>query len=400
MPFDPHRRMQATTDPFVVPLPGDEPQRPAGAASETGDYPPEQRGDNWLEAHGGNGATTPSERTSETKTNGRYNPTAKDKKPPSWGEPIPASLLQLPVARPWLWEGYLAPGNITLLSALWKAGKTTLLWHLLKVFEQGGTFCGKNVEASRVLYVTEESEGRWAKRRDDLLLTDNVSFFVRPFLSRPDWSDWSAFILHVSDWIKGHPVGLVVFDPLVNLWPVRDENDNAQVLSALLPLHNITKQNAGLLLAHHVRKGDGNEATASRGAGSLTGFVDTIIELRRFNAGDRHDRRRVLTAYGRDEETPEELVVELDKTARTYTAQGDRAESAMSDMMPVILSILPTEPPGWSKTEILENWPEGKAGPGSQRLVDALHRGTRNGDWILTGDGKRGSPHCWYREVK
>ena len=31
----------------------------------------------------------------------------------------------------WLWEGYLMPGGVTLLTSLWKSGKTTLLALLL-----------------------------------------------------------------------------------------------------------------------------------------------------------------------------------------------------------------------------------------------------------------------------
>src|SRR5207249_5540967 len=31
----------------------------------------------------------------------------------------------------WLWHGLLGPGKLTLLTSLWKSGKTTLLAHLL-----------------------------------------------------------------------------------------------------------------------------------------------------------------------------------------------------------------------------------------------------------------------------
>jgi hypothetical protein len=33
--------------------------------------------------------------------------------------------------QPWLWQGYLAPATVTLLTGRWKAGKTTLLSVLL-----------------------------------------------------------------------------------------------------------------------------------------------------------------------------------------------------------------------------------------------------------------------------
>ena len=38
----------------------------------------------------------------------------------------------------WLWRGYLAPGQLTLLTSLWKSGKTTLLSVLLALLHQGG----------------------------------------------------------------------------------------------------------------------------------------------------------------------------------------------------------------------------------------------------------------------
>src|SRR5262249_23981306 len=49
---------------------------------------------------------------------------------------IPASQLRkADTQTSWLWHGYLTRNGITLLSALWKAGKTTLLCHLLKAFK-------------------------------------------------------------------------------------------------------------------------------------------------------------------------------------------------------------------------------------------------------------------------
>jgi len=349
--------------------------RATRAELEAAGVPLEQQGDCWQEAH--------------ASRNGE-----QEKKKPSWPKPIPASCLQLKTGQSWLWDGYIAPGCITLLSSLWKAGKTTLLAHLLKAFEDGGEFCGRAVQPSRVLYVSEESEDRWARRRDQLMLTDNISFLLRPFRGRADWSAWSDFTLYVAEWVRMNPVNLVVFDPLVNLWPVRDENDNGQVLSALLPLYNVAEVSS-LLLAHHVRKGDGTEATASRGAGALTGFVDTIVELRRYNAAEKKDRRRVLTGYGRDDDTPDELVVELSDLG--YQVHGDRAEVSLMELLPVIAGMLPDESPGWTRNEIYDNWPEGKGKPNTNRLLEALHRGTANGSWVRDGDGRRGSPWRFYR---
>jgi hypothetical protein len=44
-----------------------------------------------------------------------------------------------PRAIPWLWEGYLAPGALTLLTSLWKSGKTTLVLYVqfVRVWSNG-----------------------------------------------------------------------------------------------------------------------------------------------------------------------------------------------------------------------------------------------------------------------
>src|SRR5438067_2210940 len=42
----------------------------------------------------------------------------------------------------WLWQGYLAPGNVTLLTSQWKTGKTTLLALLLDRMKSGGVLAG------------------------------------------------------------------------------------------------------------------------------------------------------------------------------------------------------------------------------------------------------------------
>src|SRR5687767_10572418 len=64
----------------------------------------------------------------------------------------------------WLWDGYIARGNLTLLTSQWKAGKTTLLTGLLQRISADGTFLGRACAPARVLVVSEESRQHWAVR--------------------------------------------------------------------------------------------------------------------------------------------------------------------------------------------------------------------------------------------
>src|SRR5437899_3206097 len=56
----------------------------------------------------------------------------------------------------WLWHGYLAPGNVTLLTGQWKHGKTTLLAVLLAKLKAGGQLAGLRLAAARAVVVSEE----------------------------------------------------------------------------------------------------------------------------------------------------------------------------------------------------------------------------------------------------
>ncbi len=157
-----------------------------------------------------------------------------------------------------------------------------------------------------------------------------------------------------------------------------------------MPLHGIAER-AALLLLHHPRKSDGKEATASRGSGALPAFVDTILELRRHDAENRESTKRVLTGFGRWDETPAELVIELDATAHTYYALGDRQTAALDDIRETIRAMLPRERPGHGYEDLRDAWPGDKP-PTKSLLLEALRTGTDQGLWFRDGTGKKGSP--------
>ncbi len=312
-------------------------------------------------------------------------------------DPVPASQLkEVDLNTAWLWRGYLSKGSLTLFSALWKAGKTTLLANLLKAFStSGGGFCGQIVLPSRVLYVTEESEGRWAGRVSALGLRDNIEFMVRPFKSRPDWPTWEAFCKHLRGLIINRSFDAVMIDALSNIWPVKDENDAPQVQSALMPLQTAVGEQCAGCLVHHNRKSDGDEATAPRGSGAMMAFVDTIVELRRYAPKDPKDRRRVLRGYGRYDETPDEVVVELTPEGG-YQTHGTKNETGEKDILTTLIKMLPNTLPGWTVKEIESNWPSDHS-PRHQRLLDTLHHGSDSGVWNCSGEGTRGDPYRYFK---
>ena len=119
--------------------------------------------------------------------------------------------------------------------ALWKAGKTTFLVHLVRALAEGGAYCGLPISKGQVLFVTEESEARWARRRDRHGLADHIDFLIRPFSSRPGPAAWHGFLGYLADLLGRKRYDLVVFDTLTSAWPVKDENDAANVQARSTP---------------------------------------------------------------------------------------------------------------------------------------------------------------------
>lgn len=298
-----------------------------------------------------------------------------------------------PAAEPdWVWPKYVAQGAVTLLTGLWKAGKTTLMGYVLRDLYRGGGMVDLPIDGP-VLYVSEEPEGLWSERRDRLGLSPSILFLQRPTFARPDAAGWRELIAYIVKQVKELGIVLVVFDTLPSVWPVLNENDAGETTDALTPLRDVAAAGAAVLLIAHPRKSGGTEATATRGSGALPGFVDVIVELRRYNAEDSKDTRRVLTGYGRFAGIPAEMVIEL--TADGYTVLGDLGTAGHFEAIDTVRAILPTGGPGLTWDEVKNRWPSAPQ-PGQTRLRGVLTLGAQEGRWAVSGTGVRGNPFRYY----
>src|SRR5262249_32904691 len=114
----------------------------------------------------------------------------------------------------WLWHGLLARGHVTLLTGLWKTGKTTLLSLLLARRKQGGSLAGLAVQPGKTVVVSEESAALWADRARRHDFGGNVCFFPQPFLNIPSPTEWRALLERINQLHDQHGVDLLVIDPL------------------------------------------------------------------------------------------------------------------------------------------------------------------------------------------
>ena len=115
---------------------------------------------------------------------------------------------------------------------------------------------------------------------------------------------------------------------------------------------------------------------------------------------DRADCRRVLAGYGRDEDTPAELVIRLDPLDGYVCdgdcpAEADRPAVAARDLAAEILARLPGRRPGLTAEEILASWP-GETRPRRATFFAALIKGVEDGRWERAGRGVKGDPQRYY----
>jgi len=196
------------------------------------------------------------------------------------------------------------------------------------------------------------------------------------------------FIDHLAKLVTERRFDAVVLDTWSAMSPSPDENDAARMLTALTPLNRISEAGAAVLLVHHPRKSDGGEGMAARGSGALPGFVDIILELRRFAPSERADRRRTLTCFSRFDESPAEAVVEL--TGDGYRSVGTKAAARQTDRLATLADMLPTEGPGLTVQELRDAM---TPKPGLRTVRADLAEGARLGRWLQSGAGTKGDPH-------
>lgn len=254
----------------------------------------------------------------------------------------------------WVWEGFLATGHITLISALWKSGKTTLLTALFRAIEKQQLLASQQTHTSKILIVSEESKAMWYRRREDNELKLPIWLISRPLNRKMSNREWEMFLGEIVKDCKEHEIKTVIIDTLSAFWPVQNENDASIVESALLPLNQLLKQNIAVLLVHHFRKSGGEEGTAARGSGALGSHVDIMVDFKRMGEDDPSGTKRVLTGYSRFEETPREVVIDL--VEGEYKTLGSRRELAMNNKIGTVLGILKEFPEGLTADGVYDNW--------------------------------------------
>ncbi len=219
--------------------------------------------------------------------------------------------------------------HTTLMSGAPKAGKTTLIRDWIRSIgkahdshTQHSHFMLRDrlVKASRVLVFSEEAPYQWDSffadmRQENICkVATNADGAVCDFswcqiydrrhagIAPTTPLERLLWIEAVIQMVKDLKIDMVIIDPITRFLALASENDNAEVLTALVQLERVASEGGcGLLMLHHTGKSGGQ----ARGASAFLQNADVLLTLRHareeeeiLDAPDPNEVR-MLTGTGR-----------------------------------------------------------------------------------------------------
>jgi hypothetical protein len=324
---------------------------------------------------------------------GRVGPAALFVPPEQWLADLKRSA---EVPRTWLWHGYIAPANVTVLTSQSKSGKTTLLSVLLARMKAGGLLAGLSVSAGKAAVVSEESPAVWLDRSRKLDFGEHVCWFCRPFPGKPSLQQWLALLDRLAEIHARVGLSLVVIDPLAAFFPGRGENCAEIMLEFLKPLHRLTALGVAVLLLHHPGKEETAEGLAARGSTATGAFADIVLEMKWYHRPSEADRRRRLVALSRFDETPRQLVIELNTEGTDYLGHGTFGEEEYGRNLLHLRSVLADAPRKLTRQQVARRWPPDAEPPHPASLWRWLEQAVAQGQVLRDGSGRKADPFRYW----
>ncbi len=289
----------------------------------------------------------------------------------------------------WRIDGWWPTGGKAMLSAQFKAGKSTLSGNTIRALVDGTPFLDRHPvrQAGRVVLIDNELDRRTVRRwlrEQGINNQDRVDVFTLRgraaafnILDPATRARWAKLI---------GPADVLVLDclrPAMDALRLSEDKDGGVFLAALDAL--LLEARIGeVLVIHHM----GHNGERERGDSRFKDWPDAAWTLVRDNGDDtpRASARRYLRALGRDVDQAETLL-DYDPTTRRLSIGGGsrhdvKVEGALDDVL------------GWLEEQDTEQSGraiEGglRAGEHSQRAIrSAVKRGIEQG-LILTSEGER-----------
>jgi hypothetical protein len=278
----------------------------------------------------------------------------------TWREPPSRRTLTDELAEPddpirYRVDRLLTVGGNALLTAAFKAGKTTLCNNLLRCLADGEPFLNRfdvHPPEGRIAVfnyeVSDSQYRRWLRRigvrNTDKVCVLNLRGYRLPMIHAlvEDW---------ITKWLIEHEIGTWIVDPFARaMIGCGDENSNTDV-GVMLDALDVIKGRAGvgeLILPTHTGRAEQLAgAERARGATRLDDWADARWLLTADEAG-----RRFFRANGRDVDVDEELLTFDPQTSRLTLGGHDRRGMAAKDRSSELVEWI-RENPGLGKDEIV-----------------------------------------------
>lgn len=204
---------------------------------------------------------------------------------------------------PWIWEGYIARGDLDMIVAYMKRGKSTLVYPLALAISRGTAFLGAPTRRGNVLILAVEEHPRNVRKRlKKLGLAEYDNLWIHEGIIRSAPEEWEA----IGKFIEKMQISVLFIDSLSYFWSVGDENDNAEVLRSMRPMLEIARAlDCAIVPVHHESKyggrdpegGSYGDGRSIRGASALFGVLDNAILLEGRRGGTA--QQRVIRTVGR-----------------------------------------------------------------------------------------------------
>lgn len=293
----------------------------------------------------------------------------------------------------WFWEGFVAPKRKTIFVGHPKAGKTTLMSHLVRGLSGARCSIGPPVLPCKTLIITEEHEDLWKRRRDDMHINGDQVYLISGQRT-PNYEYWNALLEIAGKFMLSKGIETLMIDTLSNVWPVMDENDAAQTGRGLDPLTDLANMGLAVVCVHHAPKQKQSAVISARGSTAITAFFDIVINMRTAGRGT-HTTRRSLKGWGRDLETPETLILDYKGVEEGYevsSGEGDMDDEMMDLDMEQVIKAIPTDGDGADMKTIC-----GKVKMAHTTIKPLLARAIDLQRVHRDGTGLKGNPYHYFQ---
>jgi KaiC/GvpD/RAD55 family RecA-like ATPase len=307
-------------------------------------------------------------------------------------------LAEEPTKVEWLWQDYIAEGDLGMIVAYMKVGKSFFFYSLALAIARGELFLGRATKKSPVLILSLEEHPRDVEKRIRKLGMKDEPIHIHRG-SIPSYE-----LPEIRDYVKKHGIKIIFIDSLSYWWDIYNEIDNAEITKKLKPLVEFAHEdNVAVYLIHHTSKWGGrNDITGEskgdgrsiRGGGAIFANVDQVIEIDRPLGGTQG--RRILRTIGRRAESPRELLIEavgnfelsVEEEGYEWRVIGHPTDVELDTRKEKLLSYLNSEPKSIKILEVESEIP-------SKALRQSLGSLCKEGRVLREGKGTRNDPHTY-----